>query len=415
MSAANETVFDSHTTACAIVGGGPAGMVLAYILAHSGTHVTLLEMHGDFDRDFRGDTLHPSILEIMDELGLAERLLQLPHTKIRKFAIQGPAARVEIADLDHLKTKFPFIALMPQAQFLAFLAKEAQHFSCFHLRTGAMVDGLISEKDTVCGVRYRTSDGERELRALLTVGADGRFSRVRKLSGLDATAVKMSQPMDVLWLRLPRHADETHGLMGRIGNGHVLVELDRGHEWQIGLIIPKGSYAELHGQGVDALRRLLAETDPTLADRVHALEDWKQVSLLTVQADRLTRWYKPGLLLIGDAAHVMSPAGGNGINYAVADAVAAGNVLTGPLRVGHVTLDDLARVQRRRERPTRIIQTMVNFAQDNVLERVLDSKKPFEVPGIVRVRPLANLLARVIAFGISPEHVKNEKNLVVTN
>lgn len=407
MNAVNQVVPDFRTTTCAIVGGGPAGMVLAYLLARSGLDVTLLEMHSDFERDFRGDTLHPSILEIMDELGLAAKLLQLPHTKIREFSIESGKGRATIADLDHLKTKFPFIALMPQGQFLEFLAKEATQFSGFHLRMRALADELIMEDSQVRGVRYRASDGRHELRALLTVGADGRFSRVRKLSGLDETAIKMSQPMDVLWLRLPRHQGETHGFMGRMGNGHLLLELDRGDEWQIGLIIRKGSYAELRAPPIAALGRLLAETDPKLSDRVHTLTDWKQVSLLTVQADRLTRWYKPGLLLIGDAAHVMSPAGGNGINYAVADAVAAANALTGPLRAGHVTPDDLARVQRRRERPTRIIQTMVNFVQDNVLSRVLDTNKPFEVPGIARVRPLGNLLARVIAFGISPEHLKN--------
>ncbi len=382
-------------------------MMLAYLLARNGIDVTLLEMHGDFDRDFRGDTLHPSILEVMDELGLAEDLLQLPHTKLSDFSIQTARGAVKVTDLHHLKTKFPFVAFMPQATFLEFLANAAKKFPTFHLILGAQVNGLIEENGVVYGVRYRASDGEHELRGILTVGADGRFSEVRKLSGLGETAVKMSQPMDVVWIRLPRHPNETRGLLGRIGNGHVLIELERGAEWQIAFLIQKGTFAHLRAQGIAALRRELVATAPELQDRVNTLTDWKQVSLLTVQADRLTRWYKPGVLLIGDAAHVMSPAGGNGINYAVMDAVAAANLLTAPLKAGRVTVDDLARVQKRRERPTRIIQTIMNAAQDAVIGRALDSQKPFEIPGIIRAPFIGDLAARVIAFGIRPEHVAN--------
>jgi 2-polyprenyl-6-methoxyphenol hydroxylase-like FAD-dependent oxidoreductase len=257
----------------------------------------------------------------------------------------------------------------------------------------------------VRGVRYQAADGLYELHAELTVGSDGRFSRVRKLSGLGTSAVTPSQPMDVLWLRLPRHADETHGASGRVGNGHFFIELERGAEWQIGLIIPKGSFATLRAKGIEALRRILVDTAPELADRVDTLVDWKQVSLLTVQADRLTQWYKPGLLLIGDAAHVMSPVGGNGINYAIMDAVATSNLLTAPLQAGHVTPGDLARVQKRRERPVQMIQAIVNQLQEVMIGRVLQTDKPFHLPGIVHLPFFSDVAARVVGFGIRPEHV----------
>ncbi|MEP7199240.1 MAG: FAD-dependent oxidoreductase [Chloroflexota bacterium] len=401
------SILDTTHTTCVIVGGGPAGAVLAYMLARNGVDVTLLESHQDFDRDFRGDTLHPSILDVMDELGLVERLLQLPHTKLDKLTAQTPTGAVQVADLSHLKTKFPFVAFMPQARFLDFIAHEAQQFPSFTLVMGARVEELIEEDGVVKGVQYRAKDGWHAVRALLTVGADGRFSRVRKLSGLGAHAIKASAPMDVLWLRLSRKPDESHGLMGRFGAGHLLIELERDTQWQIGFIIPKDSYKQLHDGGIEKLRAEIAQTAPELADRVAELKDWTQVSLLSVEADRLPTWYKPGLLLIGDAAHVMSPAGGNGINYAVMDAVAAANMLSAPLKAGRVTTDNLARVQKRRERPTRIIQAIVNVIQDVALKSALDPNKPFEIPAIVRVPLVGHTIARLIAIGIGPEHVKD--------
>ncbi|MBI1801490.1 MAG: FAD-dependent oxidoreductase [Chloroflexi bacterium] len=399
-------ILDTDETTCLVVGGGPAGAVLSYMLARKNIPVTLLESHQDFDRDFRGDTLHPSILEIMDELGLAERLLQLPHTKLSRMVAQTPAGMIQVTDLSHLKTKFPFITFMPQARFLDFMTDEAQRLPSFRLVMGARVEELIEENGVARGVRYRSREGWHEVRARLTVGADGRFSRLRKLSGLDDHTVKASPPMDVLWLRLSRKPDDPHGLMGRFGQGHLLIELDRGEQWQIGFIIPKGSYQQLHSAGIETLRQEIVKTAPELQDRVAELKDWTQVSLLSVEADRLVRWYRPGLLLIGDAAHVMSPAGGNGINYAVADAVAAANVLGEPLKTGHVSTDDLARVQRQRERPTRIIQAIVSVVQDRFITQALDANQSFNVPPVVRWPLLSNLIARLIGFGIAPVHVK---------
>ena len=398
-------VITTAQTTCCIVGAGPAGAVLAFMLARQGIDVTLLESHQDFDRDFRGDTLHPSILEVMDELGLADKLLQLPHTALADMTAQTTHGPVQVISLRHLHTKFPYIAFMPQARFLGFLTGEAKRFPSFHLLMGARVEELIADGDVVQGVRYRSKDGWHELQALLTVGADGRFSRVRKLSGLGEHATQASQPMDVLWLRLPRHAGDPEGVMGRFGRGHLLIMLNRGAEWQIGFVIPKDTYPQLHAQGIQVLRDAIAQTAPDLQDRVDALREWSDTALLSVAADRLSRWYKPGLLLIGDAAHIMSPAGGNGINYAVMDAVAAANILSASLKKKVLALDDLARVQRARERPTRIIQSIVNVVQDNVLSRALDPDKGFEIPGFVRWKPIGAVAARVVAFGIKPEHV----------
>ena len=403
----NASTQHQHETICAIVGGGPAGAVLSLLLARQGIAVTLLEMHKDFDRDFRGDTLHPSIMEIMDEIGLAERLLQLPHAKMRTMTAPTTMGPVPVADLGRLKTKFPFITMMPQAQFLDFIAAEAGRYPNFQLVMGAMVDELIEDAEygVVRGVRYQGAGGVHEVQALLTVGADGRFSRLRKLAGFEA--IKASPPMDIVWLRLPRKAADGEGGMGRFGRGHALVKLDRGEEWQLGYIILKGTYQKLRESGIEALRQSIAELDPALADRVDLIKDWKDVAFLSVAADRLSRWHKPGLLLIGDAAHVMSPVGGNGINYAVMDAVAAANVLTGPLKAGRVTENDLARVQRQREWPTRIIQAFVNALQENLIASALDpNRPPFRVPGFLRWPVVRDFVPHLFGFGIGRVHVK---------
>src|SRR5436309_4247073 len=398
-------IRDVQQTTCIVVGAGPAGAVLSYMLAHKGIDVMLLESHLDFDRDFRGDTLHPSILEVMDELGLADRLLQLPHTKFNLVAPPAAGAQLRF-DLHDLKTKFPYIAMMPQTRFLEFVTSEAQRFPSFRLVMGARVEELLEEDGRICGVRYRGHDGWHEVRALLTVGTDGRFSRLRKLAGFEPIA--SSPPMDVLWLRLSRKSDDPHGLMGRFGHGRALIFLEREDHWQVGYIIGKGTYQQVHTAGLEALRQAIAETAPDFADRVAELKDWKQVSMLSVEANRLPRWYRPGLLLLGDAAHVMSPAGGNGINYAIMDAVAAANILSAPLQAGQVTVADLARVQRRREWPTRVIQAIVNLFQDRLLKAALDPKGSFTFPSFLGWPLLRKVIPLLFGFGIRPEHVQQE-------
>ncbi|MDT4898720.1 MAG: hypothetical protein QOH25_3797 [Acidobacteriota bacterium] len=343
---ATRKVVETRQTSCCIVGGGPGGAVLALLLARKNIPVVLLEAHEDFDRDFRGDTIHPSVLEIMDELGLAERLLELRHSKIRTATFMTPDGPVTLADFGRLKTKFPFIAMIPQAHFLEFITEEAKRYPNFQLTMGARVEELIEEDGVVKGVRYHEKDGWHEVRADVTIGADGRSSRIRHLTGLEP--VKTSPPMDVLWFRWPRKADDQEGILARFSRGHLIIMLDRLDEWQVGYVIFKGSYQKVREAGIEAFRIDLAEAVPEYADRVEHLKDWKQVAILSVESSRLRRWALPGLLLIGDAAHVMSPVGGVGINYAIQDAVAAANVLTEPLRAGTLKMSDLEEVQDKR-------------------------------------------------------------------
>jgi len=332
-------------TTCCVVGAGPAGAMLALLLARQRVPVLLLEAHGDFDRDFRGDSLHPAIMQVLDELGLADQLLELPHRKLRRATL--PASPPVTIDLSRLPGRFPYITLMPQAQFLDFLTAQAARYPSFELVMRANVRELIEQDTIVRGVRYHAPDGWHEVRAALTVGTDGRFSQIRRLSGLKP--VITAATIDVLWLRLPRLSGDPEGATGGIGRGHMLLLVDRGDTWQLGMVIPKGSWPQLRGAGLDALRRTIAELIPWLTGRTGQLADWSQVSLLSVTADRLPRWHRPGLLLLGDAAHVMSPVAGNGINYAIADAVAAANLLARPLAAGTLTEWDLAAVQRRRQ------------------------------------------------------------------
>ncbi len=392
----SDTVKSEST--CCVVGGGPAGAVLSLLLARKGIPVTLLEAHKDFDREFRGDTLHPSTMELMDQLGLADSLLELPHTKIETAGIQTPSEKIVFADFSRLRTRFPYIVLMPQSSFLGFVTSEASRFSNFTLQMGANAQELIREDDVCAGVKYRTSEGWKECRAALTVACDGRFSKLRKLAGLEP--VKASPPMDVLWFRLPRKPEDGVDLMFRVNEGHLVVMLDRGDFWQLGYVILKGGFHDIRERGMDQFHVSLARLVPELSDRLGNLTEWNQLTPLNVEASRLRKWYAPGLLFLGDAAHVMSPVGGVGINYAIQDAVEAANVLSEPLQGDVVTTEHLALVQRKREFPTKVIQWFQGVIQQRIVKASLNPEKPFRPPWFLKLPLVRTLPARLIAFGI---------------
>ena len=403
-----EPVLDSQRTSCCVVGGGPGGMMLALLLARQGVPVTLLEQHKDFDRDFRGDTIHPSTLELLDQIGLAEPLHVLHHSKIYGPTLRVANSNFSPVDFRRLKTRFPYILLIPQARFLDFLAAEASRYRDFRLVMGANVEQLITEQGQVRGVRYLATDGMREVRAMLTVGADGRFSKIRHLCGFEP--VRTSAPMDILWLRLPHIPGDLpeaeNRILGGLGAGHVLVVFDRGEYWQVGFVFPKGHYQNVRAAGLEAFRRSIVEIESSFAEHVKTITDWHQCSLLSVESSRCPRWYKPGLTLIGDAAHVMSPVGGVGINYAIQDAVEATNLLAGPLKSGTLQLSDLAALQRRREWPIKVIQAAQSAVQNRILANVLQSQTAsFKIPWVVRAffaTPLIrDIPARVLAFGVT--------------
>lgn len=398
---------NSLETTCCVVGAGPGGAVLSLLLARQGIQVALLEAQEDFDRDFRGDTIHPSVLHIMDDLGLAERLLQIRHSKLSTVSFQTPDGPFMVADLHRVENKFPYIMMVPQAHFLEFITKEAKQYPNFRLLMGASAQELIEDDGIVRGVRYRANRETHEIRAPLTIGADGRSSRIRKLAGIEP--IKTSPLMDILWFRIPRDPKDPEGVLGRFGRGHGLVMLDRLNEWQCGFVILKGSYGEIRAAGLEALRRSIAEMAPEFAERIKHLQDWKQISALSVESSRVPCWHKPGLLLIGDAAHVMSPVGGVGINYAIQDAVVAANVLSEPLKSGVVTADELREVQRQREFPTKVIQWIQAQGQKFLIGAALRSDRPLRVPGflrlLLRTPIIRDLPARVIAHGVKSVHI----------
>ena len=391
------------TPRCAVVGGGPAGVMLSLLLARAGVPVTLLEAHRTFDRDFRGDTIHPSTLELLDQIGLAGPLHDLPHTRLGEFQLRTPAGIQTMIVFKRLRTRFPYVMVMPQARFLEFLVGEAGRYPHFQLIMGATVQRLIEEDGAIRGVGYSAGDDRVDLRAGLTVAADGRFSRVRRLAGLEPAP--QSAPMDVLWFRMPRRADDRSDEASiTVGRQEFVVLLGRPDEWQIGYVMQQGGFARAKAEGLDRLRRSVLASLPWLADRVAQLNDWAQVNVLSVEASRLGRWYRSGLLLIGDAAHVMLPVAGVGINCAVADAAEAANVLSEPLRSRPIVDADLAEVQRRRERPTRIIQAFQARVQQRLIGRALGSSVPFTLPLPLRlmrrIPVVRDLPGRVVGLGI---------------
>jgi 2-polyprenyl-6-methoxyphenol hydroxylase-like FAD-dependent oxidoreductase len=395
-------------TCCCIVGGGPAGMMLGFLLARAGVEVVVLEKHADFLRDFRGDTIHPSTLELMHELGLLEDFLKRPHQEVRELGGQIGRDFVTIADFSHLPTHCRFLAFMPQWDFLDFINEHGARYPTFKVKKQAEVIDLLETDGRVVGVKAKTPDGPLEVRADLTVGCDGRGSIVRERAGLKVN--EFGAPMDVLWFRLSRKEQDGEQTFGNIAKGKMMVMLNRGDYWQCGYLIRKGEYDHIKQRGLEAFRADIASLVPYLRDRVTELKDWEPIRLLTVKVDRLQKWYRPGLLIIGDAAHAMSPVGGVGINLAIQDAVAAANILAERLARGTATLVDLQRVQLRRDFPTRMTQAMQIFIQNRLVSRVLGSTQDFPLPWLLKLMQrwpiLRRLPARVVGIGFRAEHVK---------
>jgi 2-polyprenyl-6-methoxyphenol hydroxylase-like FAD-dependent oxidoreductase len=399
---------EQMVTQCCIVGGGPAGMMLGFLLARAGVDVVVLEKHADFLRDFRGDTIHPSTLEVMHELGLLDSLLKLPHQKAPQLNGKFGDLELTIADFSHLPVRCPYIAFMPQWDFLNFLAEQARRYPSFRLMMSAEVTGLIEDGGRITGVKAETAGGSMEIRADLVVGADGRHSAVRAAAGFHVE--EFGAPMDVLWFRMSRWKGDPENSVGRFEAGRIFVMLNRGDYWQCGYVIPKGGMAEIQAKGLQEFQKSVATIAPFTADRVREIQDWQAVKLLTVKVDRLTKWFRPGLLCIGDAAHAMSPVGGVGINLAIQDAVAVGNLLAESLRRRALTTEDLARVQQRREWPTRVTQRMQLFMQERVIRRVLGSTQALNPPLVIRLLArfpiLRRIPARMIGMGVRPEHIR---------
>jgi 2-polyprenyl-6-methoxyphenol hydroxylase-like FAD-dependent oxidoreductase len=395
------------TKRCCIAGGGPAGMMLGFLLARAGVEVVVLEKHADFLRDFRGDTVHPSTLEVMHELGLLEAFLKLPHDEVRQLGGQIGDDFLQLADFSHLPTKCKFIALVPQWDFLDFLADQARYYPTFRLITQAEVQDVIEETGRIVGVKARTPDGVLDVLADLTIGADGRGSVVRDKAGLETQ--KFGAPMDVLWFRLRRKPSDGEQTLGRIMGGKMMVMLNRGDCWQCGYLIRKGEFENIKARGLEQFHNDIASVAPFVADRTNELADWDPIKLLTVRIDRLVKWYRPGLLCIGDAAHAMSPIGGVGINLAIQDAVAAANILAERLSRNTVSLADLERVQLRRDLPTRMTQRLQIILQNNVIHRVLGTPD-FRLPSVMKLINrwpfLRRIPARIVGIGFRAEHVK---------
>jgi 2-polyprenyl-6-methoxyphenol hydroxylase-like FAD-dependent oxidoreductase len=404
-------VMEAVTARCCIAGGGPAGIMLGYLLARSGIDVVVLEKHADFFRDFRGDTIHPSTLTVMQELGLLDEFLTLRHSEVRTLSGNISGEVVQIADFSHVPGPCKFVMFIPQWDFLNFLVEHARRFAGFRLLMETEARSLIIEDGRVTGLRALSQGGELIIRAGLTVAADGRSSILREQSGCEV--IDIGAPIDALWMRLSKRPGDPAQTFGNIVAGGILVAIDRVEYYQCAFVIKKGAFEEMQRNGLEAFRQNVATIAPFLADRVNELQSWDDIKLLTVMVNRLKQWYRPGLLFIGDAAHAMSPVGGIGINLAIQDAVAASNLLTDSLRAGAPADGDLQLVQNRREPPTRKTQALQVFLQDRIINRVLNSSEQIRLPWLLRLfnrfPPLRSIPARTIGVGFLPEHVQTSR------
>ena len=393
---------------CCIAGGGPAGMMAGLLLARAGVEVLVVEKHADFLRDFRGDTIHPSTLEILHDLRLADTLLKLPHQKVHSLTFHAGGETLPVAEFDAASARFPYVAIMPQWDFLNFLTREAARYVPFNLIMEAEATGIIEENGRIAGARVMTGGGEIVVRADLTIAADGRRSVLREQAGLKVT--ESGAPIDVLWFRLPRAKDDPEDIAGYLGAGEAMVAINRGDYWQCAFIIRKGANEAVRARGLPAFRRGIETLAPFLRKRAKDLKSWDEVKLLTVTVDRLVQWYRPGFLCIGDAAHAMSPVGGVGINLAIQDAVAATNIVAVPLREGRLTTEHLRALQHRRELPTRITQLLQVFVQNRILRPVLrehgEVRAPLPMRIAARLPWLRRKIATMVGSGIRPERVE---------
>jgi 2-polyprenyl-6-methoxyphenol hydroxylase-like FAD-dependent oxidoreductase len=408
VNSANQSALRIISAKCCIVGGGPAGMMLGYLLGRAGIETLVLEKHADFFRDFRGDTVHPSTLQVMDELGLIDDFLKLPHQELQKLEGKFGDYSIRVADLSRLNVKYPFIAFMPQWDFLNFLREKGKRFKLLKVMMNTCATDLVWSGDKVIGVKADTVDGPIEIRADLTIGCDGRHSTVRQSAGLKIEEI--GAPMDVLWFRAGKDENESESLFARLKTGKMLVTFDRGDYWQCAYVIPKGQYDSVKARGLDAFRRDVTGMAPVLASGISDVRSWDDVKLLTVAINRLKQWARPGLLCIGDAAHAMSPVGGVGVNLAIQDAVAAANLLAAKLANGLPSESELDAVRARREFPVRMTQAMQVVVQNQLISAAIGGgDRPLRVPLFLRMVSaipwLQSIAARFVAVGVRPEHV----------